>query len=189
MLCNNGSNNFPRFFVVPLSWDCELWGAGCVICRYPHYLFTPSAIFTFNRWYTFSPFTSSAGNLSLAINSKNQTALLNQNLLSYKPRWVVPAHLTIGIGSKKDTSHQKSKKIQYICQIWHFHASKSEAVEFQGGARKAPRTEIPRIATRTKLQEEVTSNLTHLSTSSSTSIIFTSNMGTNLLQTKFVNMI
>ena len=49
--------------------------------------------------------------------------------------------------------------------------------------------EMPRIATRTKLQEEVTSNLTHLSTSSSTSIIFTSNMGTNLLQTKLVNMI
>ena len=115
MLCNNGSNNFPRFFVVPLSWDCELWGAGCVICRYPHYLFTPSAIFTFNRWYTFSPFTSSAGNLSPAIKSKNQTALLNQNLLSYKPRWVVPAHLIIG--SKKDTPHHLVQNPVYLSNM------------------------------------------------------------------------
>ena len=76
-----------------------------------------------------------------------------------------------------------------ILYLWHFHALESQAVEFQGGACKATRTEMPRIATRTKLQEEVTSNLTHLSTSSSTSIIFTSNMGTNLLQTKLVNMI
>ena len=90
---------------------------------------------------------------------------------------------------KKGYTSSVSAKSSIFDKIWHFHALKSQAVEFQGGARKAPRTEMPRIATRTKLQEEVTSNLTHLSTSSSTSIIFTSNMGTNLLQTKFVNMI
>ena len=79
-------------------------------------------------------------------------------------------------GSKKGHTSLVGAKSSIFDKIWHFPALKSQAVEFQGGASQAPRTEMPRIANRTKLQEEVTSNLTHLSTSSSSSIIFTSSM-------------